>query len=313
MIKKFYNNLIYVYKIYKNFFDNFDNNSNEKTLINNNNNDNNNLNNFNENNFKSFISKFIEDKIFLNKIKEKIKTSSNNELISLWNEFKIKSLIFFFASIYLVKYLTIISIINNNIINLYLNKKIFFNSNNILKKNWEIINNIFDTIFNNISNIISNEINSISIKTKFNFNQIKNIINNICLNLFEKIDFFNLFLNEIENYINSLENNNFIINNNDNNFIFIDNYIYYYNTYYDIISSNLFKLVFKEIIINEINNNLLILKSEFKENEKTFAKILLIIDNIRINFLTNNNNNNDFFIENEILDEFNNFLINILV
>ncbi len=127
MIKKFYNNLIYVYKIYKNFFDNFDNNSNEKTLINNNNN----LNNFDENNFKSFISKFIEDKIFLNKIKEKIKTSSNNELISLWNEFKIKSLIFFFASIYLVKYLTIISIINNNIINLYLNKKIFFNSNNI--------------------------------------------------------------------------------------------------------------------------------------------------------------------------------------
>ena len=112
MIKKFYNNLIYVYKIYKNFFDNFDNNSNEKTLINNNNN----------------------DKIFLNKIKEKIKSSSNNELISLWNEFKIKSLIFFFASIYLVKYLTIISIINNNIINLYLNKKIFFNSNNILKK-----------------------------------------------------------------------------------------------------------------------------------------------------------------------------------
>ena len=131
MIKKFYNNLIYVYKIYKKFFDNFDNNSNGKTLINNNNNDNNNLNNFNENNFKSFISKFIEDKIFLNKIKEKIKTSSNNELILLWNEFKIKSLIFFFASIYLVKYLTIISIINNNIINLYLNKKIFFNSNNI--------------------------------------------------------------------------------------------------------------------------------------------------------------------------------------
>ena len=130
MIKKFYNNLIYVYKIYKNFFDNFDNHSNEKTLINNNNS----LNNFDENNFKSFISKFIEDKIFLNKIKEKIKSSSNNELISLWNEFKIKSLIFFFASIYLVKYLTIISIINNNIINLYLNKKIFFNSNNILKK-----------------------------------------------------------------------------------------------------------------------------------------------------------------------------------
>ena len=120
-----------------------------------------------------------------------------------------------------------------------------------------------------------------------------------------------MFLNEIENYINSLENNNFIINNNDNNFIFVDNYIYYYNTYYDIISSNLFKQVFKEIIINEINNNLLILKSEFKENAKTFAKILLIIDNIRINFLTNNNN--DFFIENEILDEFNNFLINILV
>ena len=130
MIKKFYNNLIYVYKIYKNFFDNFNNNSNEKTLINNDNS----LNNFDENNFKSFISKFIEDKIFLNKIKEKIKTSSNNELILLWNEFKIKSLIFFFASIYLVKYLTIISIINNNIINLYLNKKIFFNSNNILKK-----------------------------------------------------------------------------------------------------------------------------------------------------------------------------------
>ena len=38
MIKKFYNNLIYVYKIYKNLIDNFDNNSNEKTLINNNNN-----------------------------------------------------------------------------------------------------------------------------------------------------------------------------------------------------------------------------------------------------------------------------------
>jgi hypothetical protein len=122
-----------------------------------------------------------------------------------------------------------------------------------------------------------------------------------------------LFLNEIENHINSLENNNFIINNNDNNFIFVDNYIYYYNTYYDIISSNLFKQVFKEILINEINNNLLILKREFKENEKTFAKILLIIDNIRINYLNNNNNNNDFFIENEILDEFNNFLINILV
>ena len=310
MIKKIYNNLIYVYNIYKSFFDNNNNNniSNEKTIFNNNNN-----NNFNENYFKSFVSKFIEEKIFLNKIKEKIKTSSNNELISIWNEYKIKSIIFFFGSIFLVKYLSIISITNNNIINLYSNKKIFFNSNNILKKNWEIINKIFEKIFNNISNIITNEINLISIKTKFNFNQIKNIINKICLNLFEKINFFSLFLNEIENYINNLEKNNFVINNNENNFIIIDNYIYYYNTFYDIVSSNLFKEVFKEIIINEINNNLLILKSEFKENEKTFAKILLIIDNIRINYLTNNNNNNNYFIENEILEEFNNFLINILV
>jgi len=310
MIKKIYNNLIYVYNIYKSFFDNNNNNniSNEKTIFNNNNN-----NNFNENYFKSFVSKFIEEKIFLNKIKEKIKTSSNNELISIWNEYKIKSIIFFFGSIFLVKYLSIISITNNNIINLYSNKKIFFNLNDILKKNWEIINKIFEKIFNNISNIITNEINLISIKTKFNFNQIKNIINKICLNLFEKINFFSLFLNEIENYINNLEKNNFVINNNENNFIIIDNYIYYYNTFYDIVSSNLFKEVFKEIIINEINNNLLILKSEFKENEKTFAKILLIIDNIRINYLTNNNNNNNYFIENEILEEFNNFLINILV
>ena len=310
MIKKIYNNLIYVYNIYKSFFDNNNNNniSNEKIIFNNNNN-----NNFNENYFKSFVSKFIEEKIFLNKIKEKIKTSSNNELISIWNEYKIKSIIFFFGSIFLVKYLSIISITNNNIINLYSNKKIFFNLNDILKKNWEIINKIFEKIFNNISNIITNEINLISIKTKFNFNQIKNIINKICLNLFEKINFFSLFLNEIENYINNLEKNNFVINNNENNFIIIDNYIYYYNTFYDIVSSNLFKEVFKEIIINEINNNLLILKSEFKENEKTFAKILLIIDNIRINYLTNNNNNNNYFIENEILEEFNNFLINILV
>ena len=48
MIKKIYNNLIYVYNIYKSFFDNNNNNniSNEKTIFNNNNN-----NNFNENYF----------------------------------------------------------------------------------------------------------------------------------------------------------------------------------------------------------------------------------------------------------------------
>ena len=74
-----------------------------------------------------------------------------------------------------------------------------------------------------------------------------------------------------------------------------------YIIYFDIIYSNYFQLTIQELIRQEVNNNILLLKEKIQNEEKSIAQVILLLDEIKISTIEKLNKtqdkNSEFYID----------------
>lgn len=261
----------------------------------------------NENQFKIFSLKLIEDKLKITEIKNNIQIKKNKELISTWEIFKNKILISFYSYIIIVKFLSLISITNISIMNKLIEKQMitYINSLEMLNEIWEIIEKSCKDLLEKIDKILNEKVEKILLKKKLKFENLNTLILELLENILSTIQINEDYLNKIENKISDLDSNNYDINNTLTEKI--DEKLKFYTIYYDIIYSNYFQLTIQELIRQEVNNNILILKEKIQNEEKSIAQIILLIDEIKISIIEKLNktqeSNSDFFID-EISEEY---------
>ena len=87
----------------------------------------------------------------------------------------------------------------------------------------------------------------------------------------------------------------------------MDEQLKFYSLYYDIIYSNYFQLTIQELIRQEVNNNILLLKEKIQNEEKSIAQVILSFDEIKISTIEKLNKtqdkNSEFYID-EISEEY---------
>ena len=261
----------------------------------------------NENQFKIFSLKLIEDKLKITEIKNNIQIKKNKELISTWEIFKNKILISFYSYIIIVKFLSLISITNISIMNKLIEKQMitYINSLEMLNEIWEIIEKSCKDLLEKIDKILNEKVEKILLKKKLKFENLNTLILELLENILSTIQINEDYLNKIENKISDLDSNDYDINNTLTEKI--DEKLKFYTIYYDIIYSNYFQLTIQELIRQEVNNNILILKEKIQNEEKSIAQIILLIDEIKISIIEKLNktqeSNSDFFID-EISEEY---------
>ena len=261
----------------------------------------------NENQFKIFSLKLIEDKLKITEIKNNIQIKKNKELISTWEIFKNKILISFYSYIIIVKFLSLISLTNISIMNKLIEKHMitYINSLEMLNEIWELIEKSCKDLLEKIDKILNEKVEKILLKKKLKFENLNTLILELLENILSTIQINEDYLNKIENKISDLDSNNYDINNTLTEKI--DEKLKFYTIYYDIIYSNYFQLTIQELIRQEVNNNILILKEKIQNEEKSIAQIILLIDEIKISIIEKLNktqeSNSDFFID-EISEEY---------
>lgn len=261
----------------------------------------------NENQFKIFSLKLIEDKLKITEIKNNIQIKKNKELISTWEIFKNKILISFYSYIIIVKFLSLISLTNISIINKLIEKHMitYIISLEMLNEIWELIEKSCKDLLEKIDKILNEKVEKIILKKKLKFENLNTLILELLENILSTIQINEDYLNKIENKISDLDSNNYDINNTLTEKI--DEKLKFYTIYYDIIYSNYFQLTIQELIRQEVNNNILILKEKIQNEEKSIAQIILLIDEIKISIIEKLNktqeSNSDFFID-EISEEY---------
>ena len=261
----------------------------------------------NENQFKIFCLQLIEDKLKITEIKNNIQIKKNKELISIWEIFKNKTLISFYSYIIIVKFLSLISLTNISIMNKLIEKHMitYINSLEMLNEIWELIEKSCKDLLEKIDKILNEKVEKILLKKKLKFENLNTLILELLENILSTIQINEDYLNKIENKISDLDSNNYDINNTLTEKI--DEKLKFYTIYYDIIYSNYFQLTIQELIRQEVNNNILILKEKIQNEEKSIAQIILLIDEIKISIIEKLNktqeSNSDFFID-EISEEY---------
>ena len=261
----------------------------------------------NENQFKIFSLKLIEDKLKITEIKNNIQIKKNKELISTWEIFKNKILISFYSYIIIVKFLSLISITNISIMNKLIEKQMitYINSLEMLNEIWEIIEKSCKDLLEKIDKILNEKVEKILLKKKLKFENLNTLILELLENILSTIQINEDYLNKIENKISDLDSNNYDINNTLTEKI--DEKLKFYTIYYDIIYSNYFQLTIQELIRQEVNNNILILKEKIQNEEKSIAQVILLIDDIKISTIEKLNktqdSNSEIFID-EISEEY---------
>ena len=261
----------------------------------------------NVNQFKIFSLKLIEDKLKITEIKNNIQIKKNKELISTWEIFKNKILISFYSYIIIVKFLSLISITNISIMNKLIEKQMitYINSLEMLNEIWEIIEKSCKDLLEKIDKILNEKVEKILLKKKLKFENLNTLILELLENILSTIQINEDYLNKIENKISDLDSNNYDINNTLTEKI--DEKLKFYTIYYDIIYSNYFQLTIQELIRQEVNNNILLLKEKIQNEEKSIAQVILLIDDIKISTIEKLNktqdSNSEIFID-EISEEY---------
>lgn len=251
-----------------------------------------------------FVSSILDKELKISDTKKLISTSQNEELIRNWEIFKEKIFISFFSSFFLLKFLSLISLTNATILNLFiLNNKIdYYKSIEILNDLWEISKMISTKIIQKIITKIKQAISSITINQKLTFEQAEEVLNKIYNDITQinpktnTLYLFEDYEKEIEQQIDSLEKNDYDIANitsiND-----INSKLLVYSTNYDIITSKIFTSVLYSIFNKDLIKNLAFLKTKFTANQCSLAKILLILDEIKINLIQSEANMDDTISE----------------
>ena len=261
----------------------------------------------NENQFKIFCLQLIEDKLKITEIKNNIQIKKNKELISIWEIFKNKTLISFYSYIIIVKFLSLISLTNISIMNKLIEKHMitYINSLEMLNEIWELIEKSCKDLLEKIEKILNEKVEKIILKKKLKFENLNSLLLELLENILSNIQINEDYLNKIQNKISSLDSNDYDINN-----ILtekIDEQLKFYTIYYDIIYSNYFQLTIQELIRQEVNNNILLLKEKIQNEEKSIAQVILLLDEIKISTIEKLNktedSNSEFFID-EISEEY---------
>ena len=261
----------------------------------------------NENQFKIFCLKLIEDKLKITEIKNNIQIKKNKELISTWEIFKNKILISFYSYIIIVKFLSLISLTNISIMNKLIEKHMitYINSLEMLNEIWELIEKSCKDLLEKIEKILNEKVEKIILKKKLKFENLNSLLLELLENILSNIQINEDYLNKIQNKISSLDSNDYDINNTLTEKI--DEKLKFYTIYYDIIYSNYFQLTIQELIRQEVNNNILLLKEKIQNEEKSIAQVILLIDDIKISTIEKLNktqdSNSEIFID-EISEEY---------
>ena len=239
----------------------------------------------------AFVLDLIDKELKISETKDLIAHSKGQELIENWEILKEKIIISFFASFFLLKYLTIISLTNISLLN------VFINSNKITVRHayelinilWEISNRTSSLILKRIVSLIQEEITKIKIKESFSFEKIENLLKKIYNNMTKineetgTLDIFISYEKEIGNKIDKLEMNDYDPTNSKNEEI--DGDILFFSTYFDIISSNLIIAVLYNTFQKDLEKNIGQLKARLTKAENTLAKIVLQLDAIKLEMM----------------------------
>ena len=181
----------------------------------------------------------------------------------------------------------------------------YINSLEMLNEIWELIEKSCKDLLEKIDKILNEKVEKILLKKKLKFENLNTLILELLENILSNIQINEDYLNKIQNKISSLDSNDYDINNTLTEKI--DEKLKFYTIYYDIIYSNYFQLTIQELIRQEVNNNILILKEKIQNEEKSIAQIILLIDEIKISIIEKLNktqeSNSDFFID-EISEEY---------
>ena len=87
----------------------------------------------------------------------------------------------------------------------------------------------------------------------------------------------------------------------------MDEQLKFYTIYFDIIYSNYFQLTIQELIRQEVNNNILLLKEKIQNEEKSIAQVILLLVEIKISTIVKLNktqDKNSEFYKDEISEEY---------
>lgn len=251
-----------------------------------------------------FVSTILDKELKISETKHLISTSQNEELIHNWEIFKEKIFISFFSSFFLLKFLSLISLTNATVLNLFIskNKIDYYKSIEILNALWDIAKVTSPKIIQKIITKIQKAISSITINQKLTYEQIEEILNNIYNDITQinpktnTLELFDDYEKEIEQQIDSLEKNDYdianITNINDTNSKLI-----VYSTNYDIITSKIFTSVLYSTFNKDLIKNLAYLKTKFTSNQQSLAKILLFLDEIKINLIQSDADMDDIVSE----------------
>lgn len=206
----------------------------------------------------------------LEELYNKVKNSKREEMLFNWNNLKNKSLLIYFTSIIISRFVILISQSHLLILEKMQvdNQKIPKNiCDELLTDLWILATNFLDNLIEQIDDEIGEEIISIHISCQFSWNlyskKLKSLQDKV-LDLFVdnlnheiKLKLFKNYVLEISKKIDFLESQNFYFNKSNQN---IEVFLKFYQIYYDVLNSNLFHV----ILLKAINNDFSIVERDMK-------------------------------------------------
>ena len=142
----------------------------------------------------------------------------------------------------------------------------YTNSLEMFNEIWELIEKSCKDWWEKIDKILNEK--SI-LKKKLKFENLNTLLLELLENILSYIQINEDYLNKIENKISDLDSNDYDINNTLTEQM--DEQLKFYTIYFDIIYSNYFQLTIQELIRQEVNNNILLLKEKIQNEEKSIV------------------------------------------
>ena len=181
----------------------------------------------------------------------------------------------------------------------------YTNSLEMFNEIWELIEKSCKDWWEKIDKILNEKEEKIILKKKLKFENLNTLLLELLENILSDIQLNEDYLNKIENKISDLDSNDYDINNTLTEQM--DEQLKFYTIYFDIIYSNYFQLTIQELIRQEVNNNILLLKEKIQNEEKSIAQVILLLDEIKISTIEKLNKtqdkNSEFYID-EISEEY---------
>lgn len=235
--------------------------------------------------FNNLIKKLLhETKAKLNAVANleslynSLKSSKKEEMLSNWINFKNKVLTYHFTSVFVARFLIIISqshllILEKLQINYQKAPKNI--CDDLLTDLWILVASQADSLITNVEEVISEEINKLQISNSYTWDGYVNALNILQEKLLDlvfdnyhneiKVKLYIPYIVEVANKIKFLENNNFL---NAPKSFKIEVFLKFYQIYYDVLNSNLFHV----ILIKAINNDFAVIEKDLKNRFELLVK-----------------------------------------